>query len=262
MSNLKLDFAIVGVQKAGTTALAHYLGQHPGVFLPPAKETHFFRRKPRADGPADRPFEHLTRHYDTARPGQLLGDATPNYLYWPHALDLLSAHNPDLRLIVSLRHPVMRAWSAWSMEKRRGREMLAFSDAIRDGRRRVADAPHGVHLIYAYVERGFYGAQIETLLSLFPRQQVFFLRNDEITHDAPALQRLQAFLGLDPVTLSPITENVNPGSLEPSAQAREDFLYLQDLYADDIRLTTRLSELDLSDWAHVPALTPTGAVAS
>ena len=262
MSNLKLDFAIVGVQKAGTTALANYLGQHPGVFLPPTKETHFFRRPPRVGGPEDRPFEHLTRHYDTARPGQLLGDATPIYLYWPHALDLLRDHNPDLRLIVSLRHPVVRGWSAWSMERRRGRETLSFSDAIRHGRQRVADAPHGVHLIYAYVERGFYSAQIERLLSLFPRQQVLFLRNDEIAPGSPVLQRLQAFLGLDPIRLTPITENVNPSSLDPSEAEREDFAYLQELYADDIRLTGELTGLDLSDWSDVPALTRTGAVAS
>ena len=37
-----LSFLICGTQKGGTTALAHYLKQHPEVALPETKELHFF----------------------------------------------------------------------------------------------------------------------------------------------------------------------------------------------------------------------------
>ena len=36
------DFLGVGVQKGGTTTLQAMLQEHPGVFLPPAKELQFF----------------------------------------------------------------------------------------------------------------------------------------------------------------------------------------------------------------------------
>ncbi len=36
------DFICIGAQKAGTSWLARMLRQHPGVFLPPMKEVHFF----------------------------------------------------------------------------------------------------------------------------------------------------------------------------------------------------------------------------
>ena len=38
------NFLIVGAMKSGTTALAHYLAEHPDVHVPPEKEAHFFER--------------------------------------------------------------------------------------------------------------------------------------------------------------------------------------------------------------------------
>jgi hypothetical protein len=36
------NFIIIGVAKAGTTSLYHYLDQHPQVFMCPDKGTNFF----------------------------------------------------------------------------------------------------------------------------------------------------------------------------------------------------------------------------
>ena len=38
----RLSFLVCGAQKSGTTALAAYLRQHPGIYLPEVKELHFF----------------------------------------------------------------------------------------------------------------------------------------------------------------------------------------------------------------------------
>ena len=38
----RLSFLVCGAQKSGTTALAAYLRQHPGIQLPEKKELHFF----------------------------------------------------------------------------------------------------------------------------------------------------------------------------------------------------------------------------
>ena len=38
----RVRFVIGGVQKVGTTALATFLGAHPGVALPDGKEAHLF----------------------------------------------------------------------------------------------------------------------------------------------------------------------------------------------------------------------------
>ena len=39
------DFALIGAAKAGTTQLAGWLAQHPGLYLSPVKEPHFFGRE-------------------------------------------------------------------------------------------------------------------------------------------------------------------------------------------------------------------------
>ncbi|MBU2605861.1 MAG: sulfotransferase domain-containing protein [Alphaproteobacteria bacterium] len=255
-ADLTLDFAIAGVQKAGTTALAQYLGQNPEIYLPPTKETHYFRRAPTAGRPADRPFSHLTRHFADAPQGALLGDATPVYLYWPNALELLQAHNQALRIVISLRHPVARAYSAWSMQVRRGRETLSFGEAIRDGRERVRQSPFGVDLFYSYVERGFYSNQMARLYSLFPKAQVFVLRSDDIRADSPVLGNLQSFLGAAPCRLTPLVHNVQPGSLPAPPGLAADFEYLQGVFEKDMHETAILTGLDLADWMACPPPVP------
>jgi hypothetical protein len=55
------NFLIVGAPKCGTTALYHYLRQHPQVFLPRRKEPYYFV-KPKAQigrGPKDLTWEAM-----------------------------------------------------------------------------------------------------------------------------------------------------------------------------------------------------------
>lgn len=263
MSKAQIDFAIIGVQKAGTTALAAYLDQHSGLYLPPTKEFHLFRN---VNLPQQGVMSEVRRLYKEAPPDQLWGEATPLYLFWPGALELMHGHNPAMRLIVSLRHPVERAYSAWSMECRRGRETQSFSNAIREGQERQKTEPKG-SLIYSYIERGFYGAQIKHLLSIFPREQVFFLRADDIHHESPVLQQLLDFLTVDLMRFSPLKGNIFPSSLplkDSRAQAlqneaisktdqlyenlKADFQYLQKLYQEDLVQVPQLTGLKIDDW--------------
>jgi hypothetical protein len=254
MADIQLSLAIIGVQKASTTALALYLNQHPKIFFSPVKETHFFRRPLTRDGPAERDITLLNQRFVEAPEGALLADGTPIYIYWPHALDLLKAHNPDLKLIISLRHPVERAYSAWSMERRREREPLSFSEAIRSGRARVQAAPFGVHNIYSYVERGFYAEQLARVFERFDRDQIFVLRSDQVAAAHPAMQAVQSFLGLNPIALETIADNVNPSSLPAGSGLQDDFDYLQHLYQDDLARLSDMIELDISDWATAPVV--------
>ncbi|MBL4591759.1 MAG: sulfotransferase domain-containing protein [Phycisphaerales bacterium] len=246
----KIQFAIAGVQKAGTTALAQYLDQHAKLYLPPTKELHIFRNYPITEDKLTAlialKYKMAPRSYSN---GPLWGEATPLYMYWPHAFELMALHNSNMKIIISLRHPVARAYSGWSMEIRRGREFESFSYCIRDGRERVSSAPNGVHLRYSYVERGFYAAQIRRLLSIFPRENVFFLRADQIRHDDLCLQNILEFLDVVPLDFIPITKNVFPSSLlKRPENLVEDFVYLQDIYKEDLRALSGLTGLDFSDW--------------
>ncbi len=232
-----VDFLIIGTQKGGTTALFDYLGDHPDIALADEKELHFFDDETRDWASPDYGAYHAHFPVPNGRP---CGEATPIYCYWPDSLERIAAYNPAMKLILVLRDPVDRAWSGWRMEYARGSETRPFAWCIREGRQRLFDAaPWGHHRELSYVERGFYGEQVERLYGLFPREQVLVLRSDDLRRDPTGpLGAARGFLGLAPVP-SPTPREVHVGHemVYPSKLTDEDVAYLRALYAsDDLRL--------------------------
>lgn len=235
-----VNFVVVGVQKAGTTALFDYLQDDPAYGLPDVKEVHFFDDES-VDWTAPDYAPYLAR-FDWSDPAQIRGEATPIYIYWPRSLERLAAYNPAAKIIVMLRDPIDRAWSHWRMETSRGVETRPFSWCIREGRTRLFDAePWGVHREYSYVERGFYGEQMERLLGLFPRDQVLILTADEL-RGAPnaVLTRVNGFLGAPPP--APVEHReVHVGQDVGGALAADDIALLREVYARDQERLERLT---------------------
>lgn len=244
----RVDFCIIGVQKAGTTALHHFLGQHPLVQMPEEKEVHYFDAEQRFA--ADRPG-HAAYHaaFPPARPGMLTGESTPIYIFWPGALERLAAYNPEMRLIVLVRDPVERAHSHWRMSFGRGREPLAFAAAIREGRARLGDGGDFALRNWSYVERGFYGVQARRLLALFPRHQILFVRTDDLrARHAETLARVFRFLGLPPAAVRPELIFCDAGAGARDGITADDRRYLRALYREDLRDFARIAQLDVGAW--------------
>lgn len=244
----KIDFFICGVQKGGTTALDSFLREHPSVEMAREKEVHFFDDETIAWDMPD--YAKLHSFFDDATPSRCRGEATPIYSYWPSAMERLRAYNHAAKLILMLRHPVLRAFSHWRMETTRGFETLPFSQAIQPAARmRVYSAPRRVHRVFSYVERGFYAPQIERLLSLFPRDQLLILRTDKLWVDPEAtLQAVQEFLDI-PVKIKPEQRYIVPVESDKDLGIeRADIEYLSLGYYADIMKTQILTGIDLSDW--------------
>jgi Sulfotransferase domain len=250
-----VDFFICGVQKGGTTALDSFLRGHPELQMAKVKETHFFDNES-FDWSAP-PYRKLHDFFDPA-PARRRGETTPIYTYWPNAMERLCAYNPDAKLILMLRHPVLRALSHWRMETTRGAETLSFSEAIRPAAgERVRTAPGGVHRVFSYVERGFYAPQIERIRGLFSDDQLLILRADALWNNpAATLRQIQSFLEVTPLLAKKRRYVVPVNSDKSVPLAPDDALYLAALYANDIRRTQSLTGLDLQDW-----LDPTSAFA-
>ncbi len=250
MSFRRLEFLIAGMQKAGTSALFRFLADHPGIFLPKSKELHFFDAEFRNWDAMT--YAWLHHHFGNRAKGQISGEGTPIYTYWPTAAARIHAYNPDIKLIILLRHPIERAYSHWRMERGRGEEPLAFADAIRAGRRRVGMSGEmpGVHRKYSYVDRGLYAAQIERMLALFPLEQMLFLRTEDLlqSHEA-TLARVCDFLGVPHFDNAPAARRIDPVKILPEApMAQTDRDHLMDIYYADIVRTAALTGLDLSEW--------------
>lgn len=235
-----VSFLIAGVQKGGTTALYDYLADYPDVALSQPKEVHFFDDETRAWPAPDYAAYHAHFPPPDGRP---CGEATPIYLYWPNALERVHAYNPAIRLILTLRDPVERAWSHWRMEYARGAEREPFAWCIRQGRQRLFDArPWGHHREFSYVERGFYAEQLKRLFTLFPREQVLVLRAEDLrAAPAAALGEVRRFLAL-PQVAAPVHRDVHVG---------RDIDYGSELTADDVAW---LREVYARDQARLKAL--------
>jgi hypothetical protein len=234
MAEPRVQFVIAGVQKAGTTALFDYLSEQPELSLSHVKETHFFDDDERDWAQPDYAAYHAL--FD-APDGRLRGEATPIYLYWPGALERMAAYNPAMRVIVLLRDPVARAWSHWRMEFARGWEKAPFAWCIREGRQRLFEAePWGHHRAFSYVERGFYGEQVERLLALFPCEQVLVLTAEALQAEPTAtLTQVRAFLSLPPAARAVEPRAVHVGrEMDYGSELTEaDAAFLRYLYARD-----------------------------
>jgi hypothetical protein len=227
-----VSFLITGVQKGGTTALYDYLADYPDIALSRDKEVHFFDDEGRDWARPDYAPYHAAFEPPAGRP---CGEATPIYLYWPRALERIRAYNPAMRLIVTLRDPVQRAWSHWRMEYARGAEREPFAWCIREGRQRLfAGQPWGYHREFSYVERGFYGEQLERLFGDFPREQVLVLRAEDLRGDPGAtLAGVRRFLGLGAAP-APAPRRSHVGQeIDGSALTADDVAYLREIYARD-----------------------------
>jgi hypothetical protein len=191
----RVDFLIAGAQKGGTTALFSYLSEYPDIALGEPKEVHFFDDESQDWSAPDYAAYHA--HFPAAR-GRPCGEATPIYLYWRSSLERIAVYNPGMKLVAVLRDPVERAWSHWRMEYARGAETRPFAWCIREGRQRLFEAePWGFHREFSYVERGFYGEQLERASALFGRERVLALRSQDLRADpAAALSAVRSFLGL------------------------------------------------------------------
>ncbi|MBI1198266.1 MAG: sulfotransferase [Phenylobacterium sp.] len=236
----RVNFLIAGVQKGGTTALFDYLADYGDIALSREKEVHFFDDETHDWNQPN--YEAYHAHFDDPA-GRPCGEATPIYTYWPHSLERVAAYNPAMKLIVLLRDPVQRAWSHWRMEYSRGVETQPFAWCIRKGRQRLfAAEPWGHDREFSYVERGFYGEQMERVLDIFPRSQVLVLLSEALRADpGPALASIRRFLGL-PARPTPQKREAHVGGEAdfPSDLTREDLDYLRDVYAADM---ARLADL-------------------
>ena len=229
-----VNFLVAGVQKGGTTALFDYLCDYGDIALPAEKELHFFDDEGQDWSHPDYDGYHARFPEVAGRPA---GEATPIYIYWPKSLERIAAYNPAMKLILTLRDPVERAWSGWRMETKNGVETQPFAWCVREGRQRLFAAeapgrPWGHHREFSYVERGFYGEQMERVFGLFPRQQVLVLTAEALKADhGAALAKVRAFLGLPPAP-APAARQSHVGHDAGRPEAA-DVAHLRHVYAAD-----------------------------
>jgi hypothetical protein len=242
----KVAFVVAGTQKGGTSALSAYMNEHLGIGMARMKEVHFFDDDAHFAGGAPN-YNVYHANYEGVAAHQLLGDATPGYMYWLTAPARLAHYNPALKIIMILRNPVQRAFSHWNMTTRQGRETLSFDDALRAEPERARQAAPGQTRPWSYVDRGRYCVQLRRVWQHFPREQTLVLRSDTFRTDpAPQLALVESFLGIGPFPRTTPAEVFAAPYKEKMSDAARAFLH--QAFADEIAELETLLGWDLGAW--------------
>lgn len=225
-----IDYLIIGIGKAGTTSLFHYLSQHPKIINPITKEISFFSEKfycgldwYMAQFP---PLSYGASNFVT-------GETNPWYLGQPHVIEQVFSLFPNIKLIAILRNPGSRVISHFHMARKLGLEQRSLKQAIENEIAVLKDAedPTVVAKDYWKTERGylwnsFYLPFLKKWMSVFPRRQLLIVNSDDLYHHpSQTLNNVFRFLGLDDFEL------VNHPKMNQGSYAKTDYQVRQALSA-------------------------------
>lgn len=218
-----------GASKSGTTALYHYLRQHPGLCLPGKKELHFFSRaalERDAAGPGDRfvlaevpeSFAAYLAHFDRCAPGAVAVDISPSYLFHHDAAGEIRRLLPEARILFILRNPVEKAFAQYLHLVGAGRETLAFEAGLAAERER---SERGFSDIWRYRASGFYADALERYAAAFgPGRFAVFYHEEFRLDPVPVLREICSFAGVDPgFRFTPVRDVNRSGSPRSSLVA-------------------------------------------
>ena len=205
-------FLIVGAQRCGTTSMYRTLSQHPAILKAVLhKGVHYF----------DTGYDHGLAWYQghfplrarAAAVRRVTGDhpltfeSSPYYLFHPLAAARISRDLPGVKLIVLVRDPVERAYSAHAHELARGFETEPFERALDLEEARLAGQAEKIiadpgyhshdHQHHGYRARGRYADQLERLAQLVGRDRVHVVDSGRFFTDPErAYDHVLDFLGL------------------------------------------------------------------
>ena len=206
------------------------------------KELHFFDREEE-----NRDYKKYHANFRPKPQQRVIGEASPIYMYWETAPSRIWKYNPKMKWILALRNPVERAFSAWNMETRRGKERLSFAEAIEIEAERCREALPSQHRVYSYIDRGFYAHQVRRLLNIFGKGNVLILLNEELRNEhQKTLRRVFEFLGIDSSFVPPeasVFEQEYTDKIDNQLRAR-----LNETFYFDIKELEKLLGRNLSDW--------------
>ena len=233
------DFIIIGSSKSGTTSLYNYMIQHPSIGSASIKEVHFFEYITttsigwyRSHFPTYiyKNYVKLARKQDF-----ITGVAPATYLFHPHVPKRVLDVIPHVKLIVILRNPVDRAFSAYNHMVREGLQTLSFEDAIKSELKRIEIGKKEPQFIvnnddfenyptYSYLRHGIYVEYLKNWMNTFPKKQFLILQTKELGENpTKTLDQTFEFLNLPNHKIKDL-ERLNVGKYSRMRESTRKFL--------------------------------------
>lgn len=214
---------IVGAQKAGTSSLFSYLQGHPQIACGDVKEVGYFSKE-RLWRKGERYYRSV---YQVDGKGRVAIDATPEYMYYEECAERIYRFSPEAMIVMLLREPVARAFSAYNMYQQISRQKWFARRVMNDAQPAVRDfflpfirgekqpdieyflereleiiraGDGAVYKEPSLLRRGIYAPQIERFVRLFGRDRVFLLFSNDLKNSpAATVGRLLEFVGVEPM---------------------------------------------------------------
>ena len=197
------NFLIIGFPKAGTTSLHEYLSQHPKIFGSWVKETHFFSYGYKKG------INYYFKFFNfNNQPDSIYFESSPEYIYYPEALQRIKKLNPKMKFIVCLRNPIDLSFSSYNQAKNLGIETESFEKVLLQEdykrelhKKRLENNIYSFNrrpLFLAYLYISEYYTYIKNALDIFDFDNFFFIDSEELKkHPQNTMDKIFEFLGLE-----------------------------------------------------------------
>jgi len=227
------DFIIIGVGRAGTTALYSYLIQHPSIVAASTDnnesvaDLHFFEYM------ISNNIQWYKSHFPilfskskNQKNSFITGEYTSTYIYHPDVPKRIFNLLPKIKLIVILRNPIDKAYSTYQQQFRFGEYTTSFEDTVNAEFRRInlnKDFPELNSNNYDFenfvaqniIRHGIYADYLETWLKIFDRKQILILNSEDLKNSTKeTLHRVFHFLNVSNYDIAN-TSQVNVGKYSP-----------------------------------------------
>lgn len=163
---MKINFIGIGAQKCASTWVHRVLSDHPEVTVLPGKEIDFFSYYYNFG------YEWYERHVGEIDPVKMVGEVSPSYFYDTDTPERVLLYNPNMRIVLSLRDPIERAYSNHLHEVRLGHvtgQNLEFENGLMNNP--------------MYLVQSSYAQQLARWLAVFPRNQILVIFQEDIRDD-------------------------------------------------------------------------------
>ena len=196
----KPNFICIGAAKAGTTTLYDVLREHPQIYLPPVKETHFFDDTKYWEKGAKWYFDE---YFSNVQNEIAVGEMTPSYVFFEEVPSRIAETlGTNIKLILMLRNPVTRAISHYKMHISRGNETLPLSQAFEAEPERLKSDDYQIRARHSYWSRGYYSEQIQRWWDIFSKENIHIVLFEDYLKDKNAIyEGIQDFLGVEHANL-------------------------------------------------------------
>lgn len=176
----KPSFLFIGGDRCGSKSLHNMFRQHPECYVPPIADPYFF------DKNYDRGVDwYLALFASAPADSKAIGEFSHDYIHSPEAARRIREHLPNVKILVTLRHPVERTFSSYAAAASAGVIRTTFAEALQN--------------VPMLIENSLYADRLEPYFELFDPSQIQVQFFEKLEEDPQLFgENAFQFVGLPP----------------------------------------------------------------